>query len=243
MPSGGSENFRSTETLLCGDRCTDLPNCLPYDLYEKISSGWSILPIATSICEILSCRGSIHNTVQILFKFIADLNSMTDRSTYLCICLGVLSICLQSDMVLAKTPVSELYSQRSKSSIEATAKLMELGRKYPNLKIYPAKLLKSKYPTGTICSTLQQTRFIVYVVFDKLPNNEEAGILGENNLALNGVTFTDKDTSESRELTKIAFARSADDAITADRNRPATDKDKPVLYQYRVEFDPATCKK
>jgi hypothetical protein len=168
---------------------------------------------------------------------------MTNRSTYLCTCLSVLSICLQSDLVLAKTPISKSISQPSKSSIEkrAAAKLAEWLKKYPNLKIYPLKLLKQQYPNGTICSTVQKTSFIVYVVFDKLPNNEEVGILGDNlgegEIFLGG----DMNTSANRKLSMIAKYSALEAAATTARNRPAADKDKPVLYQYLVKFDPTTC--
>jgi hypothetical protein len=49
--------------------------------------------------------------------------------------------------------------------------------------------------------------------------------------------------NDNEELSILAKKFGVEAAIEADKNRPPADKDKQVLYQNRVQFDPSTCKK
>jgi hypothetical protein len=86
------------------------------------------------------------------------------------------------------------------------------------------------------------------VAFGKLPDNPESA--QENNI-LGTMTApsidrpyvaADNDTPANRKLSALAADTALTEANTADKNRPDADKGKPVLYQYRVQFDPASCK-
>jgi hypothetical protein len=127
----------------------------------------------------------------------------------------------------------------------ATIKLQDLKKKYPDIKIYPPKSLQRKYPDGMVCPKVKQSPFIVYgVSFDKVPDNKEGDVLGTSTApSIDGFVFADEDTPEKRNLSILAKNRAIEEANTADQNRAPADKGKKVLYQYRVEFDPTSCKK
>jgi hypothetical protein len=110
---------------------------------------------------------------------------------------------------------------------------------------YPSKTIVRSYPQGILCGKEKQTPFIVMMtVFDKVPDNVDAAILGNSSAsALKISTFKDRDTPEQQKLAEIATRAALEEASKADQNRPAKDKGQRVIYQYRVEFDPATCKK
>jgi hypothetical protein len=110
---------------------------------------------------------------------------------------------------------------------------------------YPSKTIVRSYPQGVLCGKEKQTPFIVMMtVFDKVPDNVDAAILGNSSApALKISTFKDRDTPEQQKLAEIATRAALEEASKADQNRPAKDKGQRVIYQYRVEFDPATCKK
>ena len=82
------------------------------------------------------------------------------------------------------------------------------------------------------------------VAFDKVPENQENNILGESSAPSIDKPYIvgDRDTPENRKLGELAVDAALYDVNKADQNRPAADKGKRVLYQYRVQFDPATCK-
>jgi hypothetical protein len=119
--------------------------------------------------------------------------------------------------------------------------MKEFGVKDP----YPSKTIVRSYPQGALCGKDKQTPFIVMMtVFDKVPDNVDAAILGNSSAsALKISTFKDRDTPEQQKLAEIATRAALEEASKADQNRPAKDKGQRVIYQYRVEFDPATCKK
>lgn len=129
----------------------------------------------------------------------------------------------------------------------ANAKLQEYLQKYPNIKQYPPKQLSQQYPAGVTCSKVKQPPFIVLMVaFDKVPEGQENNILGSGTSPLlndekpyiNG----DPTMLANKKLLELATTAGFADATEADKQRPAADKGKPVLYTYRVQFDPATCK-
>jgi hypothetical protein len=129
----------------------------------------------------------------------------------------------------------------------ANDKLREYLTKYPTLKTYSPKLLSQKYPPGVPCTKVKQPPFIVLMVaFDKIPPGQHNNILGSVTAPLleNEKPYISGDptTIANKKLLELATDAGFNDATTADKNRPEADKGKPVLYQYRVQFDPASCK-
>jgi hypothetical protein len=127
----------------------------------------------------------------------------------------------------------------------ALNQLSLLMKEYDVKEPYPSKTITIKYPQGMLCGKEKQAPFIVLMaVLDKVPENPDAAILGS--IGADGTDikiFSDRDTPEQRKLGEIA-KKSATDAVgEADKNRPVKDKGKRVIYQYRVQFDPTTCKK
>ncbi len=139
---------------------------------------------------------------------------------------------------------SGLYGKYTKA---ANARLQEYLRKYPNIKQYPPRQLSQQYPPGVPCSKVKQPPFIVLMVaFDRVPDGQDANILGNTTSPLleNEKPYIDGDpaTLANKKLTELATTAGFVDATERDKNRAAIDKGKPVLYTYRVQFDPATCK-
>ncbi len=134
------------------------------------------------------------------------------------------------------------YGQYSQA---AAAKLQEYIIKYPNLKRYPPETLKRKYPQEVPCSKVKQLPFIVLmVVFEPISKSPDSDILGTSSAPANEIkVFKDETNSDNTKLgNQIAIDAALTQANTADQNREEADKGKPVLRQYRVEFDPASCK-
>ncbi len=132
-----------------------------------------------------------------------------------------------------------------KYAIAAAKRLQQYIEANPGIKLYDRKLLSQSYPPGVPCSKVKQPPFIVLMVaFDKVPENQEDNILGESTAQPIDKPYVagDRDTPENRKLGDLAVNAALYDANRADRDRPAADKGKRVLYQYRVQFDPATCK-
>jgi hypothetical protein len=128
----------------------------------------------------------------------------------------------------------------------AAAQLAEYTTKYPTLKIYPPKLLKPPYPPNVLCSRVKQPPFVVFMaVFGRVPDNQNSSIMGTSTAPSDDVkVFADKDTPENNQLgNDLAKKIAIEEVNTADMNRAVADKGRPVLYQYQVQFDPATCKK
>ncbi len=129
----------------------------------------------------------------------------------------------------------------------ATARLRDYYTKYPDLKAYPTKRILQQYPAGIPCSKVKQPPFIVLMVaLDKIVPGQDADILGNDtsNLPENEKPYVDGDPTilKNTKLLEVATTAGFSDATTSDRNRPDADKNRHVLYSYRVEFDPATCK-
>lgn len=110
---------------------------------------------------------------------------------------------------------------------------------------YPSKTITRSYPQGTLCDKEKQAPFIILMaVLDKIPENLDAAILGSSSAdGIDIKVFRDRDTPEQRKLGEIATSSAIEALKTADSSRPEKDKGKRVIYQYRVQFDPTTCKK
>jgi hypothetical protein len=128
----------------------------------------------------------------------------------------------------------------------AAVQLQKYEQKYPNLKKYPPQTLKRKYPPGIKCSKVKPSPFIVLmVVFGPTIETPDSDIVGSSGGTPNDIkVFKDETNTETTKLgNEVAIDAAVTEANTADINRPAADKGIPVLHQYRVEFDPASCKK
>jgi hypothetical protein len=119
----------------------------------------------------------------------------------------------------------------------------------PGIKPYSPKSLSRKYPPGAPCSKVKQPPFIVLMVaFGAVPetpeNSQESNILGTITPPIIDRPYVagDNDTPDNKKLAALAADTALTEANTADRERPEADKNKPVLYQYRVQFDPASCR-
>jgi hypothetical protein len=128
----------------------------------------------------------------------------------------------------------------------ANAKILEYLTKYPDIKQYPPKTLSQKYPPGIPCPKLKQPPFIVLMVaFDKVTQGQDpisgssiSPLLENEKPYING----DPAILSNKKLLDISVTEGLADATEADKKRPEADKGKPVMYQYRVQFDPASCK-
>lgn len=132
------------------------------------------------------------------------------------------------------------------SAQAAAAKMAEYKSKYQQLVIYPPKkLLFLPYPPEVPCSRVKEPPFVAMMtVFSKVPENANSSIMGESTAPSDDVSiFQDKDNQTNRKIASdYLIKKILEEVNTADKDRPAGDKNKPVLYQYRVQFDPATCK-
>jgi hypothetical protein len=128
----------------------------------------------------------------------------------------------------------------------ANQKIQEYLTKYKDLKLYPPKALAIKYPPGVTCSKVKQPPFIVLMVaFDKIPPGQDSNVLGSATAPLleNEKPYIDGDpaTKGNKKLLELATDAGFTDATSVDQKRPEADKGRPVLYQYRVQLDPASC--
>lgn len=133
-----------------------------------------------------------------------------------------------------------------KYSAAATERIQQYLRAYPGIKLYTPVTLRQSYPVGLPCSSVPQAPFIVLMTaFDKVPENNDNNPLGESTAPSIDKPYvaSDKDTPENRKLGELAVNTALYEANKADQNRPPADKGKKVLYQYRVQFDPTTCKR
>jgi hypothetical protein len=128
----------------------------------------------------------------------------------------------------------------------ANAKILEYLTKYPDIKQYPPKTLSQKYPPGIPCPKVKQPPFIVLMVaFDKVPQGQDpisgssiSPLLENEKPYING----DPAILANKKLLDISVTEGLADATESDKKRPEADKGRPVMYQYRVQFDPASCK-
>jgi hypothetical protein len=133
-----------------------------------------------------------------------------------------------------------------KFAAAALARLEQYERAYPGIVKYRPELLSQRYPVGTICPKVQQAPFTVLMVaFDKVPEQKEGNPLGNSSAPSIDEPYVaaDRDTPENRKLAELAVNTALYAANKADQDRPAADRGKRVLYQYRVQFDQTTCKR
>lgn len=133
-----------------------------------------------------------------------------------------------------------------KYSAAATERIQQYLKAYPGIKLYTPVTLRQSYPVGLPCSSVPQAPFIVLMTaFDKVPENNDNNPLGESTAPSIDKPYVaaDRDTPENRKLGELAVNTALYEANKADQNRPPADKGKKVLYQYRVQFDPTTCKR
>jgi hypothetical protein len=132
-----------------------------------------------------------------------------------------------------------------KYAASAGERIEQYLKSYPDIKLYKPQSLLQSYPDGVPCSKVKQAPFIVLMtLFDKVPENVENNPLGDATAQSIDKPYVaaEKDTPENRKLSEIAINTALYQANKADQNRPVEDKGKRVLYQYRVQFDPTTCK-
>ncbi len=133
-----------------------------------------------------------------------------------------------------------------KYAAAATERIQQYLKAYPGIKLYTPATLQQSYPVGAPCSKVKQAPFIVLMVaFDKVPENNDSNPLGDSTAPSIDKPYVaaEQDTKENRQLSEIAVNTALYEANKADQNRPVADKGKKVLYQYRVQFDPTTCKR
>jgi hypothetical protein len=133
-----------------------------------------------------------------------------------------------------------------KYAAAVTARIAKYLQTYPGIVIYNPTLLLQSYPPGIPCSKTKQAPFsVLMVAFDKVPDNTNNNVLGSTTAPSIDEPYvaTDRDTPDNRRLGEIAIDAALSAANKADQNRPSADQGKRVLYQYRVQFDPTTCKR
>ena len=133
-----------------------------------------------------------------------------------------------------------------KYSAAATERIQQYLKAYPDIKLYTPVTLRQSYPVGLPCSSVPQAPFIVLMTaFDKVPENNDNNPLGDSTAPSIDKPYVaaDRDTPENRKLGELAVNTALYAANKADQDRPPADKGKKVLYQYRVQFDPTTCKR
>jgi hypothetical protein len=118
--------------------------------------------------------------------------------------------------------------------------------KYPTIKSYSLKQLLVKYPPDTPCPRAKQPPFMILMAgFDKVPQGQDGNILGDTTsqpLDNKKSYFGDRQILNSTDLLDKSVTAALAAATEAEKNRPEADKGLPVLYYYKVQFDPATCK-
>ncbi len=133
-----------------------------------------------------------------------------------------------------------------KYSAAATERIQQYLKAYPDIKLYTPVTLRQSYPVGLPCSSVPQAPFIVLMTaFGEVPKNDDNNLLGDSTAPSIDKLYVaaDRDTPENRKLGDLAVNTAIYAANKADQDRPLADKGKKVLYQYRVQFDPTTCKR
>jgi hypothetical protein len=152
---------------------------------------------------------------------------------------------IDNPTVQQRTASSATYSPEIRHIRKALDKIIDYLEKYPNLKFYPAKTLIKEYPTGTSCPKIKQPPFfILLLAVGKVAEGDSNYMLGSAFGSAPDRTSIDKNSGASieRTLLQIATSSGLTEAIETDTKRPTADKRRPTLYQYRVEFDPKSCK-
>jgi hypothetical protein len=179
---------------------------------------------------------------------------MPNISKILFSCFGVSIFCLHPGLLIAQTPTrpqsiapSDLdLNPVAKTNHLVVEKLNQYLSEYPDLKLYLPKLLSQTYPPGITCSKFQHPPFIVLILAFPIPSNSRNLRRGY------GISpFRDDDRSASNSnISRLAHQTLLSTAISAgfsevdkaDEDRPSIDKNRLVLYRYRVQFEPKTGK-
>jgi hypothetical protein len=135
---------------------------------------------------------------------------------------------------------SGFYGRHTQAALK---QLIKYRTDIPGLVVYKTATLAVDYPKNVPCTNVKQSPFIVYMVaFDKVPNVSASDITSDSLTQPidKPSIFGDLD---NQKLRNYALFKATEASTTADLNRPVADKNQRVLYQYRVEFDPASCKK
>lgn len=127
-----------------------------------------------------------------------------------------------------------------------TARANNYVTRYPNIKPYLLRSLLLRYPPDTPCPSTKQPPFIILMVgFDKVPQGQDSNILGDNTsqpLDNKKSYFGDPQILNNPNLLYLSVNAGFAAATEAEKNRSEADKGLPVLYYYKVQFDPATCR-
>jgi hypothetical protein len=127
-----------------------------------------------------------------------------------------------------------------------TARANNYVTRYPNIKPYLLRPLVVRYPPDTPCPSTKQPPFMILMVgFDRVPQTQETNILGDNTsqpLDNKKSYFGDPQILDNPSLLDKSLTAGFAAATEAEKSRPEADKGLPVLYYYKIKFDPATCK-
>jgi hypothetical protein len=124
-----------------------------------------------------------------------------------------------------------------------SSKLQEYYTKYPDLKHIQLPLKKVAYPDKVPCSKIKQPPFVIFIpVFGKTPKNQDPNFGSTLAESEEATVFVANAAAGNKDLIDLARSIAAEVAQQADKNRAEVDKDRPVAYSTKVEFDPATCK-
>ncbi len=127
-----------------------------------------------------------------------------------------------------------------------TARANTYAARYPNIKPYLLRPIVVRYPPDTPCPSTKKPPFMILMVgFDKVPQNQDGNILGDNTsqpLDNKKSYFGDPQILDNPSLLDKSVTAGFAAATEAEKSRPEADKGLPVLYYYKIQFDPATCK-
>jgi hypothetical protein len=124
-----------------------------------------------------------------------------------------------------------------------SVKLQEYYAKYPNLKFVQLKPRKIAYPDKVPCSKVKQQPYVIFIpVFGKTPQNQDPNFGSTTADSEEATVFVANAAAGNKDLIDLARSIAAEEAQQADKNRAEVDKDRPVAYSTKIEFDPATCK-
>jgi hypothetical protein len=124
-----------------------------------------------------------------------------------------------------------------------TSKLQEYYDKYPDLKHIQLPAKKVAYPDKVPCSKVKQPPFVIFIpVFGKTPKNQDPNFGSTLADSEEATVLVANAAADNKDLIDLARSIAAEVAQQADKNRAEVDKDRPVAYSTKVEFDPTTCK-
>jgi hypothetical protein len=141
------------------------------------------------------------------------------------------------------TPTAGQTSDYGRFAEAVRVKLAEYYAKYPNLKFVQIQPRKIAYPDKVPCSKVKQPPYVIFIpVFGKTPTNQDPNFGSTTAESEEATVFVANDNAANKELIDLARAIAAEEAQKADKNRAEVDKNRPVAYSTKIEFDPASCK-